>query len=268
MAQPNGQITAVALRIDGVSELDPEGHIPLEQLTNGTTGRITRWADFPGQPGIYTELTVYWRQPINSPTETNIFINRYYQVDDRREFTFPITPQMMNVDGTAEIRYLLEHSANGNFDPSPIRKLTIDHAPAPTMAEPKFPDATLWGYLNCTTPVPVWQKVRVQVLADPIFQDRDECVLEWQGFGSLNGSGPALTPVHQFRKVMTLVEAANGFVIDVPFDPYVRPMVNNHSAIAQYVIYRGGAPIGKSKKGLVKIDRIIPGETEPCGGFA
>lgn len=270
MAQPKSQVRAVALRIDGVSDLDPEGRIPLEQLTNGTTGRITRWADFPAQPGIYSELTVYWKQPINPPTETVIFNNRYYQVDDQPEFTFSITPLMMSVDGTAEIRYLLVHSANSNFDPSPIRKLTIDHTPVlvPTLAEPTFPDSNLWGYLNCASPVPIWEKVRVLIAPESIFSRQDECVLEWQGFSSLNGSPPALTPIYEFRKTISDSEAINGFVMEIPFVPYVKPMVNNNSGIAQYTVYRNGVPKGKSKMGLVRIDRIIPGEPIPCGGFA
>ncbi|WP_431481199.1 hypothetical protein [Pseudomonas thivervalensis] len=263
MSQPNEQITAQPLRIDGVSDQDPEGRIPLEQLTNGTTGRIARWADFPDQPGEYTDLFVFWAQP----NEREIYQNRYTPADDRPEFTFPITPQDMSVDGVAYIRYLLiKH--DGNEDRSPVRKLTIDHTPAPSLAEPTFPDSNLWGYLNCTSPVPIWEKVRVAIAPQSIFSGQDECVLEWQGFGSLNGSPPALTSVYEFRKTLSDSEALNGFVMEIPFVPYVKPMVNNDSGVAQYTIYRNGVPKGKSKKGLVKIDRMIPGEAMPCGGFA
>ena len=103
MPQPNQQITAAPLRVDGVSDLDPDGRIPLQQLINGTTGRIQRWANFPappapGQPADYTILYVYWRQ---NNVETEIFKETYTHVDDKPEFTFPLTPQQMITDGTA-----------------------------------------------------------------------------------------------------------------------------------------------------------------------
>ncbi|UZE20309.1 hypothetical protein LOY70_12170 [Pseudomonas sp. B21-054] len=266
MSPPNEQITAQALRIDGVSDQDPEGRIPLAQLINGTTGRIPRWSNFPSKPGEDTKLFVYWAQP----DDKEIYRNTYTSVDDMPEFLFPITPQDMSVDGTAYIHYLLVHGPNNNPDPSPRRKLTIDHTqvPVPTLAEPTFPDSNLWGYLNCASPVPIWEKVRVEIAPESIFSGQDECVLEWQGFGTLNGSPPALTPIYQFRKTLSDSEAVNGFVMEIPFVPYVKPMVDKDSGIAQYTIYRNGIPKGISKKGLVKIDRIIPGEEEPCGGFA
>lgn len=262
MSKPNEQITAVILRIDGVSDQDQEGRIPLEQLTNGTTGRIPRWVNFPVQPGEYTDLFVFWRQP----NDLTIFDRRYFPADDRPEFTFSITPQVMSTDGVAYIHYLLVKH-DGNLDPSPLRKLTIDHTPAPTLAEPTFPDANLWGYLNCTSPVPIWQKVRVEIKPESIFSGQDECVLEWQGFSTLNGSPPALTPVYEFRKIISDSEAINGFVMEIPFVPYVKPMVDSDSGVARYAMYRNGALRGRSKAGVVKIDRVIPGEEEPCGGF-
>ncbi|TWC17616.1 hypothetical protein FBY06_1176 [Pseudomonas sp. SJZ085] len=263
MPQPNEQITALPLRIDGVDDQDPEGWIPLEQLTNGTIGRIPRWADFPDTTGQYTDLFVYWAQP----NDREIYQRRYLPADDRPEFTFPISPQDMSVDGIAYIHYLLiKH--DGNKDPSPKRKLTIDHTPAPTLTAPKFPDSNLWGYLNCSSPVPIWEKVRVEILPESIFRGQDECVLQWQGFDTLNGSPPALTPVYEFRKTLSDSEAINGFIMEIPFVPYVRPMVDSDSGVAQYTIYRNGIPKGRSGKGLVKIDRIIPGEEQPCGGFA
>lgn len=74
MPQPNQQITATPLKVDGVSDLDPEGRIPLQQLINGTTGRIQRWANFPALPGDYSVLYVYWRQ---NNAETEIFKETY-----------------------------------------------------------------------------------------------------------------------------------------------------------------------------------------------
>jgi hypothetical protein len=266
MPRANQKITAADLTIDGVSSADPDGQIPADILIKGTTGRIPRWVNFPappapGQPADYTNLYVYWKQ---NGVETEIFRATYTHVDDRPEFTFPITAQQMSVDGVAYIYYVLEGDS-GNEDPSAERKLTIDHAVLPTLAEPQFPDATIHGYLNCTSDKPVFEGVRIKIQPDSVFAALDECVLTWQGFDSLNGSGAALTPEHEFRQVISQDDADNGFIVFIPFNPYVRPMFDNDSAIAQYKLYRGGVAIGSSDKGLVKIDRIVSGGT-PCGG--
>lgn len=268
MSQPNEQITAAPVRIDGVSDHDLEGRIPLEQLINGTTGRIPRWPNFPGppapgEPADYTILYVYWMQ---NNVVTEIFKQTYTYVDDRPEFTFPLTPQQMSVDGPAVLHYLLE-GRNGNPDRSPDRKLTIDHTLPSTLREPEFPDVNPNGYLNCDSSPPIWEKVRIEILPESIFRHLDECVLQWQGFSTLNGAPPALTPVYEFRKTISGSEVTDGFIMEIPFDPYVRPMVENDSGIAQYIICRNSVPVGKSHKGLVKIDRTIPGKP-PCGGAA
>ena len=100
-----------------------------------------------------------------------------------------------------------------------------------------------------------------------MFAVLDECELEWQGFETLNGVPPALTPVYKFKKTISGSEPINGFVMDIPFDPYVKPLVDNDSGIAQYTIYRNGIPVYKSHKGLVKVDRTIAGNPIPCGGL-
>jgi hypothetical protein len=266
MPRSNEQVTAAGLRIDGVSESDPAGRIPWEQLINGTTIRIPRWDRFPDRPGRFTILHIYWTQ---NSVEEEIYTQTYTQVDDKPEFTFPLTPQRMSVDGAAFIHYVLE-GFDGNKDPSPIKTLTIDHTFVPSLKSPGFPDASIWGYINCTPRYPesppVWEKIRLQISAELIFREFDEFVLEWQGFSTLNGSPPALTPLHELRRTLSESDAENGFVFDIPFDPYVRPMFDNDSGIARYTIVRSGVPVAKSYDGLVKIDRIISGESIPCGG--
>lgn len=264
--QAHQQITAAPLSVDGVSNSDPDGNIPPDLLINGTIGRIPRWSHFPqppapGQPADYTILRVFWRQ---DGVVTTIFTDTYTYVDDRPEFTFPIAPQQMIVEGIAFLYYELE-GRNGNTDPSDSeRKLTIVHA---GLMKPVFPDTTPLGYLNCNSPKPVWEGVNVKINPDPRFRERDECILTWQGFSNLNGTGDELTPLHEFRKIITSDEASRGFIVFIPFDPYVRPMIDDDSGVARYSMYRSGVRIGKPAGEFVKIDRIIPG-SPPCGGPA
>ncbi|MDU9023265.1 hypothetical protein LOY64_18655 [Pseudomonas corrugata] len=260
MPQFNEQTKAAPLLIDGIANTEP-ARVPRDVLFNGTTGRVPRPLGFPTQPGEDIKLTVYWEQP----NKTEIFQRTYTSADSQPEFPFPITPQQMSVDGQAIIYY--EWLAD-NPDNSPRRTLIIDHTLVPTLEEPDFPDRNLYGYLNCSSSPPIWEKIRVQIGPESVFEELDECVLEWQGFGTLNGAPPALTPLYEFRKILTRDEALNGFIMEIPFDPYVKPMMNNDSGRAQYTIIRNNVPIAKSKAEVVKIDRIIPGQDEPCGGFA
>jgi len=266
MGPSNEHITAANLKIDGVSDLDPDGRIPLEQLINGTTIRIPRWPRFPeapqpGQPVRSSTLYIYWEQ---NGTETEMYKETYTYVDDKPEFTFALTPERMSVDGVAFIHYLLE-GYDGNPDPSSPKKLTIDHVLTPTLKAPGFPDVNFFGYLNCVTKTPVYEKINVAIAPELTFRVKDEFVLEWQGFDSLNGSGPPLTPVYHLLKELNATDVEKGFIFEIAF-VYVRPMYDSDSGVASYTIKRNGVPIAKSSKGHVKIDRIQPGESDPCGG--
>lgn len=267
MSKPDQQITAAPLKIDGVSDIDP-AKIPFEVLISGTVGRLPAWPNFPvqpapGQPADYYILHVYWFQNGN---ETEIFTETYTYLDYKPEFTFSITPEHMSVDGSALLYYILE-GRNGNEDPSPKRSLIIDHTLVPSLHGPEFPDANIHGELNCYSLTPVSQKIRVKILPESVFTDQDEFELDWQGFASITGVPPALTPIHKFKKTITGSDPANGFIVDIAFDPYVKPMVSGHSGAAQYAICRNGVPVYRSRRSVVKIERMIAGEPIPCGGF-
>ncbi|WP_434589034.1 hypothetical protein J3Q09_14790 [Pseudomonas sp. R4-83] len=262
--------TALPFTLDGVDASDPDGIVPQEILENGTIGRVPRWANFPqppapGDPADYTILYVFWEQ--NSEI-IEIFKETYTYIDDKPEFVFSLTAEHMEKNGIASIYYCLE-GRNGNPDPSPPRKLTIVHPPKPTLREPAFPDANINGYINCSTMPRVWEKIRVEIVPETagIFEELDECVLVWQGFDCLGAGGAPLTPRYTFDKTIIGDESVKGFIIDIPFDPYIRPMVDNDSATASYTIFRRGVPVHVSHRGLVKIDRVRVGEPEPCGGY-
>lgn len=262
---PDQQITAVALKIDGVSDLDPEGYVPSDILIDGTLIRIPRWSRFPpppapGEAAKYTILHIYWQQ---NNAETEIVTKTYTYVDDQPEFTFPLTPQQMSSNGTAFIRYVLE-GFDGNDDPSPVKKLTILHA---SLSAPVCPDVDIWNTLHCYSDPPVSEKIRVRVNPESVFAPFDDFVIEWQGFATRDGKPPALTQLFKFNKKIDANEAVTGFVFDVLFDPYIRPMFDNHSGRARYIIFRNGTPIYKSSDVVVLIHRKIAGEPVPCGGY-
>ena len=248
----------------GVDENDPDGNIPLELLQTGIEVRIPIWPS-PSPPGKTDTLIVEMKR--NGVVE---FTSTTYHPTpiSETEFFISIGPQYLIVDGVVEVTYTTRNYV-GNPHSSYPRKLTIDHTPIPlNLKKVDFPAANLFGYLNCATQPPIWQGVEVKVPPLPSFcQPGDICAVEWVGYKSLNGSGQSInTTYKRINTVLTTLDISNGFSVTVePFRPHLEPMQDNASALANYTLYRGVKKIGASVRGLVRIDRVIPGESQPCG---
>lgn len=253
-------LLAASLSVEGVDDSDVNGHVPFDLLQKGTRIIIPLWPDF----GVKDELWVMWRQ---DGVETRIFFEIYDPPASTPFIYFPLTPQQMSASGEALIYYRIWKRGGGNPDDSPERKLTIDHTPLLVLDEPRFPHATLWGYLNNKTIPPLVQGVTVIVpptINKALPNDRAE--VQWQGYYSLNGSGPPVAgTLGSWNKTLSQTDISNGYTVIIPFDPHVRLLVDNDSALVVYRLFRGGRLIGESKKGLVKIDRVTPGESWPSG---
>lgn len=251
-----------APEVVGVDVNDPEGLIPIELITKGLEGIVKRWENYPDLPPRKDRLKVAWEF---AGTVTWVFDELIYPVPPER-LNIKIDPSFLAEDGVAYLSYevLLEDL---NPIPSAKRKLTIDSAPV-DLLEPEFPSANLYGYLNCDADPPLWDGVRVKVLPDPGFALGDVLIVHWEGYKSLNGSGrPIANTYKQIRKtILTSEELDKGVeVLIEPFVPHIEPMINKASALARYSLERNGRIVRRSKTGLVRIDRIIPGETIPCG---
>src|SRR5690606_8300802 len=104
---------------------------------------------------------------------------------------FNLTAAHLATDGVALLSYQVWKGGGGISDPSPERKLTIDHTPILVLNEPTFPHATIWGYLNNKTVPPLTSGATVLIpTANSPAADGDTAKLYWQGYSSLNGSGP------------------------------------------------------------------------------
>jgi hypothetical protein len=256
-------ILAEPLTVEGVDNSDPEGHVSLEILGKGTRIVIPLWQD----PGPNDELWVFWLQN----DEQEIIFEQTYPTTITDPFIYvDLSPQQMAVDGKAYLYYQVWKGGGGNPDDSPERELTINHNALVTATEPEFPHANLWGYLNNKTVPSLLQGVTVRVPSTTnVATPRDRCVVTWTGYSSLNGSGVPVAGTHsEWSRTLDSNDIANGYSLVIPFEKYVRPLIDNDSAIASYYIFRGFRPIAKSKKGLVKIDRVTPGESGPYGSGA
>lgn len=249
-------ILADIIKVDGVDPVDPEGFIPLDKLLNGTIARVARWSDYSSDPANPDRLRVYWKQD-----EMTIAVHdQLYTPVDVLEIEIPIPATQMNRDGIAWLTYEV-NDADTNPDPAPPRKLTIDRSQVPVqkLVEAKFPHATRRGYLNCKTRPELTTGVTVRIAAQTIGAPNDQCVLEWQGYRSLNGRDPVDGTLGKFSKTLSREDLLNGFEMVIPFENHIKPLIDNDSAVVIYRYYRSGRLIGESEPALVKIDQIIPG---------
>lgn len=258
---PNGAIgpLALPLSVEGVDDSDPAGHVSREILLKGTRIVIPYWVE----PEVDDELWVLLFQNGNEQKLYKSFIS-----PPQAPFLyFDLTPQHLATDGIAFVYYKIWKGSGGTDDPSPERQLTIDHTPLLELSEPWFRHATFWGYLNNNTKPPLTSGATVVIPAfTNVAVPGDVAKVHWRGYSSVNGSGPEVPGTYGFwDKPLSAVDIANGFDHVVPYQPHIRQLFDNDSAIVICQLFRGGRLIAESKKSLVRIDQVTPGESGPSG---
>ncbi|UZE21712.1 hypothetical protein LOY67_16830 [Pseudomonas sp. B21-056] len=259
-------VLAVPLTVEGVGT---SGMLPPEAAVVGAKLLIPLWVDPSTQPGNSDLLEIWVLQP--GDQEEVLFYSTYFPVPVQTPPVITLPPQYLQRDGIIRLKYRVTAGDTGNPDTSIPQSFTVNRAPPENLEAPTFPSATLWGYLNCDSQPKLWERVVVHVPAQPgRFEMGDNCALDWEGFNSLNGTAPIADTSLRLTKLLTQEEASSGqgfdFVLESDkYEQHIKPMERNASATATYTLYRNGVGLGKSALGLVKIDRIIPGQTVPCG---
>jgi hypothetical protein len=259
-------VLAVPLSIEGVGA---DGVLPPAASTDGAKLLIPLWQDPSVTPGKSDLLEIWVTEP-DSTVEELAYSNSFpVPVAAGYPGVFLLAAQYLQRDGNIILRYRITLGDNGNPDTS-LPQTFIVRRPVPiNLAEPTFPHATLWEYLNCNSTPKLWEAVWVDVTAQPgRFLANDLCVLEWEGFLTSNGKIAIPLTKLEINKILTQEEADNGPVFILgsdKYERYIKPMENNASALARYTLYRNGIALGRSPFGLVKIDRTNPGSKPPCG---
>jgi hypothetical protein len=251
---PPSGVLAAPLRVEGVDDNDLDGLVPRDILVNGTRIVIPRWLD----TGANDELMVFWTQ---NAVETIIFEQSYPDGVIEPYVYVTLTSQQMAIEGVAHVHYLIWKRGGGNPDESPSRKLTIDRTPLLTFPEPLAVHATLWGYLNNNTipPLTSGATLRIRPLST-IALPGDVALITWRGYQTINGSGPEVVEAFgRWSKLLSNIDITNGFSYVVPFRDHISLLFDNDSAVVRCQLSRGNKMIAESEKGLVKIDRVIPG---------
>ncbi|WP_448693683.1 hypothetical protein [Pseudomonas rhizophila] len=259
-------VLARPLSIEGVGA---DSVLPPEASIVGAKLFIPEW-EAPSQTTGKSDLLEVWVVPPGSPIEIRFYSNFFPVPVVFPDFVL-LPPQYLQIEGDIRLRYRVTTGDDGNEDTSSPQVFIVKRPTPVNLAEPDFPSATLWGYLNCSSQPKLWESIFVHVPAQPgRFAKDDECVLNWEGFTTLNGVGPIPGTALRLPKLLTQEEATStqgfDFVLGSDkYEQYIKPMERNASALASYMLYRNGNALGKSPPGLVKIDRIIPGEARPCG---
>jgi hypothetical protein len=258
-------VFARAFTVEGVDPNDPAAQLPPDASTNGVYLNIPLWKG-PSVCIGKSDLLEIWVLEPGVGLET-LFYSNAFPVPVTIPARFHLPAQYLQREGEISLRYRVTLGDNGNEDTALPQRFTLRRQVPTNLAEPVFPNATLWGYLNCKSVPPMWQEVRVHIPPQPgKFQRDDECFLDWESFRSLNGIGAIPNTSTRFTKWLTEQEAANGFTfVLMQYDRLIRPIEGLGSALVSYSLYRNNVPMGKSAVGLVKIDRVIPGEKGFCG---
>lgn len=258
-------VFARAFTVEGVDPNDPTPQLPPDASTNGVYLNIPLW-ESPSQEVGKSDLLEIWVLEPGVAFET-LFYSNSFPVPITIPARFHLPPQYLQREGEISLRYRVTMGDTGNPDTSLPQRFTLRRQVPTNLAEPLFPNATLWGYLNCKTVPPMWEEIRVLIPSQAgKFERDDECLLDWESFRSLNGIGAIPNTSTRFTKRLTEQEAANGFsFVLMQYDRLIGPIEGLGSALVNYSLYRNNVPVGKSAVGLVKIDRVIPGENGFCG---
>ncbi|MDQ0740633.1 hypothetical protein [Pseudomonas sp. W4I3] len=117
------------------------------------------------------------------------------------------------------------------------------------------------GYLTCQSQPAICHGVYWFIRDDVKFQTGDKIQFFWQGFLQNNWS----EPIDGTDFTVTVDYVPNGQAIRVwPWDTKIEPMRRFASATATFFVLRGGAAIGLSGQGRVRIDRVFPGSAAVC----
>ncbi|MGY2293035.1 hypothetical protein ACW9H6_25445 [Pseudomonas sp. SDO528_S397] len=169
-------------------------------------------------------------------------------------------------------------TSNGvNEQHSPLTLVNVHVDPLIQLAPPKI-DHTLHGsaqYLTCDSRPATCHGVRWTIAPDDRMALDDEVKFYWQGFRTNNWSDPIAETSFDAAITLTAEHLANGVLMTVlPWDTKIEPLRRFASATGTYYLYRGGALIGESTVGRVRIDRVFagsgivcnPGDTGFCDG--
>lgn len=160
--------------------------------------------------------------------------------------------------------YTTSNGVNEQHAPETLVNVHVD--PPVALAAPIIGHTKPNGvYVTCESVPAICHGVRWTVPADTHMQLNDEVRFFWQGFLNNNWSSPIDGTDFEAQVLVNADHLVNGVLFVVlPWETKVEPMRDFASATATYYVYRGGALIGESSVGRVRLDRKYPGSGNIC----
>ncbi|WP_175652248.1 hypothetical protein [Pseudomonas sp. Marseille-P9899] len=147
---------------------------------------------------------------------------------------------------------------------TPVRVAVL---PLEGLGPVSFPDATLWGFINCEAEP--WNGIRIRVPGNPdLLAAGDEIEVSWELCTGLTGEQPLLDTVFFPPVRLTATEAAQGldFLMERFIDLVLPLQMEDGSANVGYRLTKVDGTPGISANKVVKISLVVPGNTKPCDG--
>jgi hypothetical protein len=270
---------ARAFTVEGVDPNDPTAQLPPDASTKGVYLNIPMWEGPSVCIGKSDLLEIWVLEP--GVLLERLFYSNLFPVPVTIPARFHLPAQYLRREGEISLWYRVTLGENGNPDTALPQRFTLKRQVPTNLAKPVFPSATLWGYFICCSVPRMWDEVKVRVPAQPgRFSEDDECILDWEGFYTLNGVRAIPGTAGRFVKKLTKQDADSPIGFDFvlgadKFERYIAPMGKieiktdgkagtTGSASARYTLYRGGTAMGQSDVGWAKFDRVVPGEIFHC----
>jgi hypothetical protein len=215
-------------------------------------------------------VDLYWSQD-NPPTSAVVASTTVTQAQiDAGEIRITLPGSVIRApdrDGSFYATYKVRDRA-GNETPTFSREtaatVALKPLPGGDLPEPEFPDATIYGYINCDHEP--WNGIRVRVgFVGNLFEYQDQISLYWQGYHTLNGNDPIVGTEGIFQRTVSAQNVVDGYldILVEPYIPHIEPIIEG-SALATYRLTKVNGQSGGSFEGLLKITRKLP-SGELCG---
>ncbi|TDV60052.1 hypothetical protein [Pseudomonas sp. LP_7_YM] len=216
-------------------------------------------------------ISLYWSQdnpPTSGPIDTKTVTAPEIVSGEIRLTLSGDAIRSSGKDGTFYLTYKVRDRA-GNETPFSLQTaVDVQLVPIPELPdlpEPEFPDATIYGYINCANEP--WNGIRVRLPFPPgEVAVGDEILLSWQGYETLNGITPIEGTEGEFPGTVSAADLSAGSkdMMIEPYVPHIEPILEG-SAIARYQLKKSNGQSALSYEGLVKITRKLAagGTCEP-----
>jgi hypothetical protein len=258
----NQQLLPLLLPADLVGGVINEAYLASDDHDDAVELRLPSPVYLDAKDGDVVDL--YWSQdnpPTTSVVASVTVSQAQIDADDIRIRLPGSAVRAPDRDGVFYATYKVRDRAGNETDSfSRETPATVALKPLPggDLPEPVFPEADIYGYINCSHEP--WNGIVVRIeFVRNLFEYQDEITLYWQGYHTWNGNDPIAGTEGVFARTVSAQDVADGH-LDIrvePFNLHIQPIIEG-SALATYRLTKLSGPSGASSEGLVKINRRWP----------